>query len=90
MYKPPDGAENPFFGILAHGAGIDDKDIRIFRIGYDIAHFGQHTSHPLRISLILLTAVCVHACREAVVLSRNALHALALVFHFLFADKFAQ
>ncbi len=81
-------AEHALFGMLAHGTGVDDDDVRLRGVLCPrIAHLRQHTRNALGVRLILLTAKGLaekaRRLRAQCVAPVQLLHAVELTRDFL-------
>ena len=57
----PDVPKDPVLGVAPDGAGVDEDDIGLVLVlGKAVAHAFEIAPQPLRVGLILLTAVGVH------------------------------
>ena len=53
-------AKYPLLGVFPNRAGVDDNQIRALRLRLRVvAHFNEHSQHPLAVRFILLAAVGV-------------------------------
>ena len=56
-----DISEHPHLGVLAHGAGVHDDDVRELLVaGHGVTHGAEKTAKDLAVGLVLLTSVGVH------------------------------
>ena len=61
MVQGTDIAEHAHLGMLTHGAGVDDDDIRLkLVLRLSVAHLGEIAAELLAVGLVLLAAVGVH------------------------------
>ena len=61
-----DIAQNAHLRVLAHGAGVDDDDVRLILVLREaVAHLGKVAAYFFAVGLVLLAAVGVHHCEGA-------------------------
>ena len=87
-------AQHAHLRVLAHGAGVDDDDIRLKLVLCEaVAHFGEVSADLLTVGLVLLAAVGVHHGKGPLPVRGHALKNLrtdsALGFDFLYIDDFS-